>query len=289
MKHNYPHIDPDNHPEGAPGDFFQGLEVPFEKTKDEAWAELEKKLAEKPAAKLRTIGSYRLATGVAASLLLMAGILSILRFYTKTVYCPAGQHLSYNLPDNSTVELNADSKMTFRPLWWRFSRKINFEGEGFFRVEKGRKFEVVSGIGRTEVLGTSFNIYSRDNEYKVACMTGKVRVISFTSEEVVLGPEYEASINKEGKIAVRKEANTSESPAWTGNMFNFKARPLVQVLNEIGRQYDVKIEIKTESEYYYTGYFSKNRPLEETLALVCKPFGLTFTRISDKEYEIFQN
>jgi len=179
--------------------------------------------------------------------------------------------------------------MAFKPLWWWYSRKLNFEGEGFFEVEKGKKFEVVSNVGRTEVLGTSFNIYSRDREYKVNCITGKVKVTSFTLDEVVLSPEYQAKVDSEGNIEVWKEFKAGLSHSWVSNMFNFTARPLVQVLNEIGRQYNVTVTSKAGLEYSYTGYFSKVRSVEEVLTLVCKPFGLTFVRISEKEYEIFQN
>ena len=289
MKHNYNHIDSNSDPVKTPDDFFGKLEVRYEKSREDAWSELDARLSEKPATRLFAFSSHKLSFGIAAAVLLLAGIFSLLRFYTTAVYCPPGQHLSYILPDHSSVEMNADSRMTFQPLWWWYSREIKFEGEGFFEVEKGQKFEVISETGRTEVLGTSFNIYSRDREYKVNCITGKVKVISLTSEEVILSPEYEAKINSEGNIEVRKETKTGVSKAWVNNMFNFTARSLAQVFDEIGRQYDVTVVYKALPDYSYTGYFSKDRTVEEVLTLVCKPFGLTFVRISEKKYEIFQN
>lgn len=289
MKHNYHHIDLNSNPGTFPEGFFQNLEIPVEKTREEVWAELEGRLTEMSSHKILVFKSHSLIIGIAAAILLFAGIFSLLRFYTATVDCPSGQHLSYILPDGSSVEMNADSRMAFKPLWWRFARKINFEGEGYFEVEKGKKFEVVSDIGRTVVLGTSFNIYSRDSEYKVTCITGMVKVVSYTSDEAVLSPEYEASVNSAGNITVRKETGAMISHAWINNMFNFTAVPLVQVLNEIGRQFDVTVSLKAGLDYSYTGYFSKDRPVEEVLTLVCKPFGLTFVRISEKEYEISQN
>jgi ferric-dicitrate binding protein FerR (iron transport regulator) len=156
-------------------------------------------------------------------------------------------------------------------------------------VEKGKKFEVVSALGRTEVLGTTFNIYSRENEYKVTCMTGRVKVTSFKSKVAILSPNFEASVISDGIIMVQREPNTEASISWVNNMFNFTARPLGEVFKEIARQYGVKIILNGGTDYLYTGYFLKDKPVEEVLNLVCKPFGLTFTRISDKEYEIFQN
>jgi transmembrane sensor len=289
MKQIYNHSKTDSDHLNNPERFFQNLEIPFEKSREEVWSALENRLTEKPSSKTFSINSYRLAFGIAAAVLLIAGVFSLLRFYTTSVYCPPGHHLSYTLPDKSTVEMNADSKMAFRPFWWRFTRQIHFEGEGYFEVEKGRKFDVISEFGRTVVLGTSFNIYSRDNEYKVTCITGKVKVISFNATEAVLDPEYEASVDTEGNIAISREKSVEESHAWINNMFSFTSRPLVQVLNEIERQYDVKITLIGDQDYSYSGYFTKNRPIEETLALVCKPFGLIFVKISEKKYEILQN
>jgi ferric-dicitrate binding protein FerR (iron transport regulator) len=114
-------------------------------------------------------------------------------------------------------------------------------------------------------------------------------VVSFSSNEAVLGPEYEASVDADGNIAVHKDVNADETQIWISNRFNFTARPLIQVLNEIGRQFDVIITTQALPDYSYTGYFTKDRTVEEVLTLVCKPFGLTFARISEKEYEIYQN
>lgn len=289
MNNIYNHTDKNYNLPNEPEGFIGHLEIPYEKTREEVWASLEVKLSEKPASESFIFNHYNPAIGIAATILLLAGIFALLRFYTTTISCPAGMHLACNLPDGSTVEMNAASKMAFKPLWWRFARKVSFEGEGYFEVKKGNKFEVVSESGRTEVLGTSFNIYSRDREYKVSCLTGKVRVISFTSAEAVLSPDYEARVDSDGNIIISKDPEPGISNAWINNMFKFTARPLTMVLNEIGRQYGVTIIFKTNPDYSYTGYFSKDRPVEEVLTLVCKPFGLTFTRNSEKEYEIFQN
>jgi ferric-dicitrate binding protein FerR (iron transport regulator) len=187
------------------------------------------------------------------------------------------------------VKLNADSKITYHPYWWNFSREIRFEGEGFFEVKKGKKFRVISNSGTTEVLGTSFNIYSREKEYKVTCITGQVKVTSFAMSEVVLSPDYSAQVSTTGEIIMTKEADASDTHAWIGNMFRFTSKPLGHVIQEIARQYNVRITLKSPVDLTYTGFFSKNRPLEETLTLVCTPFGLNFAKISEKEYVISQN
>ena len=288
MKHGYEHNEKGTNP-GVPEDFFRRLEVPRDSSREEAWAELDKKLREAPVRKISDFRKKILIAGIAAAIILLAGVLSLMRFYTKEIICPRGEHLTCILPDGSTVELNAASEISYKPYWWRFKRDLKFSGEGYFKVEKGKKFSVISEQATTEVLGTSFNIFSRNNEYKVTCFTGKVRVASFSSAETVLTPDQSASVTATGDIILTGEASASEANSWINNMFSFRSRPLAVVLEEIARQYDVAIITKTPVDFLYTGYFSKNRPVEETLTLVCTPFGLKFARISENHYEISRN
>jgi ferric-dicitrate binding protein FerR (iron transport regulator) len=289
MKNNYQHIDPGPGPGNEHEDFFKRVEIPVSKNKEDIWADLTEKINETPSPRISIFKFRSFTYAIAASIILLAGIFSLLRFYTTTVYSPAGQHLSHTLPDGSTVTLNADSRISYRALWWRFARELNFEGEAYFNVQKGKKFLVNSTLGKTEVLGTSFNIFSRNEEYNVTCFTGQFKFTSHTSEEVVLTPEYEARVNASGNITVSKEMNSAENYSWVNNMFHFTGRPLPLVINEISRQFNVNISVKGIPDYYYTGYFSKDRTVEEILGFVCKPFGLTFAKISENNYEIYQN
>jgi hypothetical protein len=63
---------------------------------------------------------------------------------------------------------------------------------------------------------------------------------------------------------------------------------LSRVIAEIGRQYNVSIGLNIQSDLIYTGYFSKDKPVEDVLNLICKPFGLTFVKKSDRQYLINQ-
>ncbi len=113
---------------------------------------------------------------MAAAVALLVGISVLMQVYTKTITIPAGQHSHILLRIMSHVRLNAQTTLSYKPLLWKFSRKVSLEGEAYFEVQKGKKFEVISTNGKTVVLGTSFNIYSRNNNYQVTCVTGKVRV-----------------------------------------------------------------------------------------------------------------
>ncbi|HEY9113145.1 MAG TPA: FecR domain-containing protein [Bacteroidales bacterium] len=269
-------------------DFFDKVEIPVFKPKEEVWKTISSSLgAEVPTKKIFL--NQRIILGIAASLLILAGIISFLRFYTQTISNPAGKYQMATLSDGSTVELNAGSTLTYHPYWFTFSRNLQFEGEGFFQVEKGKQFTVESKLGKTIVLGTSFNIYSRSEGYKVFCQTGKVKVVSTKNSEVILVPGQMAEVDQLGKIKVSENITLEEPMSWRDNMFNFVAAPIQTVFEEIERQYNITITNTLETELYYTGHFSREKPVEEVLSLICKPFGINFVKKSENKYLVTQN
>ncbi|MBC8320524.1 MAG: FecR family protein [Bacteroidetes bacterium] len=294
MNYNDKHINNnDNHSEM---DFFAMAEIPYSKKKEEIWNQLSSELEaanSNPKASISVqkvnVVKPRLIFGIAATLLILLGTFSLLRFYNTTIYCPANKHLAVNFPDGSTSTMNSNSTITYYPLWWQFSRRVSLSGEAFFNVEEGTNFYVSSSLGKTMVLGTSFNIFSRGDEYSVTCVTGTVKVVSITKKAVILSPDYHAEINKNGDIKISKTNNASGTVDWMDDMFNFTSVPLSIVIDEIEQQYNVTITSNTELDYFYTGHFSKNKSVEEVLNLLCKPFGLTFVKKSKSNYHIVQN
>ncbi|MCZ4693806.1 FecR family protein [Ancylomarina euxinus] len=260
------------------------IELPYSKSKDEIWNKMFTDIEDiqKPVRKIR---SHWLIYSLAASLLLVVACVAFMRFYTESIYCPKGQHLAVLLPDNSRVELNANSNLTYHPYWWRVSREVKFEGEAFFNISKGSRFEIVSRSGSTSILGTSFNIYTRKNTYKVSCFTGKVRVLStLTQDEVILYPKDFASINRNGQIELETGINIKEKTMWRDHIFFFTATPIHQVFEEIELQYDIRIVKKDLAKILYTGNFKKSNSVDEILNWVCLPLGLEYSKVSSKKY-----
>jgi len=264
---------------------FPEIDLQYAVSKDDVWANLSRQM-EEPHQKVKSVSMnpfYRIA--FAASLLLLLGITGFLKLYTKTVYTSAGQHLTLLLPDSSVIELNAQSTVKFHPYWFSFARTISLDGEAFFKVIHGNQFKVISLKGETTVLGTSFNIYSRNNDYSVTCFTGKVRVVSAEkSERVLLNPNEQAFINKDGYLRFVQEANSEAVKSWRDHMFVFTGSPIVSVLQEIERQYNIKIHFKADSNLTYTGNFSKSLSEKEVIDLVCTSLGLKFEARSGTEF-----
>lgn len=290
MNHNYKDMMsqqplPDQH-----GDFFRMVQTPpFGRSREQAWERLEARLTAQSSGRVVPFIRLRTVAAAAALLALAMGTVLLMRLYTVTETSGEGQQISCNLPDGSLAELNAGSTLSYQPWWWRFSRTLQLDGEAYFEAEKGRTFRVLSANGTTEVLGTSFTVYARPDEYRVDCYTGKVRVASPSGEKTVLIPGHSATIASDGSIRVSVTLTDEPQAPWKQGMFSFSARPLRLVLDEIQRQYDVTVIFESGNEFLFTGYFSKELPVQEALEVVCKPFGLTFTQRTDRVYEITPN
>jgi len=265
--------------------FFAGGKFDWERSKASVWSDLDSFVLSHPIKRVRF--DFRVIQWAAAAIiLLLIGISGFMRFYSKTVETPAGQHFVLNLPDGSMINLNAQSSITYNPYWWLFERKMTFEGEAFFEVVKGNRFSVISKLGTTQVMGTSFNIYARDEIYKVTCITGSVKVMSKTSSAVTLKPNCKAVVNPDGKIEMTQNIETLPEISWKEYSFLFTAVPVKQVFSEIERQYGITINSQIDGYTLYSGNFSKNQKVEEILGYICPAMGFKYIKKSEKTYSI---
>ncbi len=114
----------------------------------------------------------------------IAGILVIaLGLYFSIFYHPmtqvntlAHQKTTIVLPDASKVTLNALSEVEFNKNGWDEKREINLKGEAYFKVQKGKTFDVVTSNGIVAVVGTKFSVKQRHHYFEVKCFEGIVKV-----------------------------------------------------------------------------------------------------------------
>ncbi|WP_372773074.1 FecR family protein [Mangrovibacterium sp.] len=266
------------------------LQVNWEDPKEAIWAKMENQLTEKEAAPARVIFLYRkeFRLAVAALVAVMLAMSAFMRYYADSYQIKAGEHLVVKLPDNSQVHMNAESSISYHPFWWAFARDLEFEGEAYFEVKKGSRFQVESTNGTTTVLGTSFNIYSRNEAYRVTCLTGKVKVSNPAgTEQVVLEPNEKAEWGGDAFFKINYESQ--QDIAWTTNQFVFTARSVHEVFDEIARQYNIQIEVADGIAYTYSGNFMKQNDIRSVLGYVCRPFGLNFTEVTAGVFRIEKN
>ena len=202
---------------------------------------------------------------------------------------PRGGEYVLMLADGTLVCLNAGSKLRFPVQFSGITRKVELEGEGYFQVARNEEMPFVvsaSGVNIT-VLGTEFNVKSRDKNFQVVCFEGTVNVITPTTEPVKLTKGLGVDAENNGLKFTQIPTDSIGAPTWTIGEFFFQNAKLSDVLDEIERQFNVTISVEgfDASERIYTGFF-RNNNLKDALDLVSLPMGIVY-EISPDSSKVF--
>lgn len=267
----------------------------WSKSKEEIWQERFGFLPERvaPSQPARSFFYRPKAIAVAAVVILL--LVAFPALYTVKKTASAGEYIKVELPDGSDVTMNSGTEIKYRPLLWLLSRNLSLKGEAFFSVKKGSRFTVKTSQGFVSVLGTKFNVYSREDRMSVFCSEGKVEIKERGNSvksnglyKVVVTPGQSITIDKLGKVTRFYNSSRINPSSWTEGTLSFEAIPLSSVLKEICRIYNVKISYNAPENYIYSGNFKRNLPVEQVLEIVTKPFSLNFV-IEKEEYIISGN
>jgi len=205
--------------------------------------------------------------------LLLVGYLYISSLDTE-VQTQIAEKQNILLPDNSEVIINANSAISYNKKKWSQQRELKLTGEAYFKVTKGNTFSVKTSLGIVTVLGTQFNVYSRDNLFNIECYEGLVSV-AFNDTLIKLPAGSRLSI--ENGVLVKHDISILSFPNWTINESSFENALLSTVLQELKRQYPIKLITKfNDVNQRYTGSFSHN-DLNLALKSICDPLHLAYT------------
>lgn len=230
-----------------------------------------------PIRRLPIMPTYRwLAYAAAIGALVIVSLAAIP--FSQSFKTVAGEQQRITLRDGSQVILNAASAVTYRAtLLWPRHRNVRMTGEVFFEVQKGSPFIVSSPSGKTEVLGTSFNIKDRDGLFAVDCLTGKVRV-SNAQRAVILTPGLSTARRNQLPLQEPFPRDTTETATWRSGKFYFREATLGEVLAELSRQYQVDIQTTPEILRRTTTTYFETGNLDTALYKVCWPMQLAAER-----------
>jgi transmembrane sensor len=160
--------------------------------------------------------------------------------HTTTQVADAGNRTQFLLPDNSAVVLNAGSEAAFKTWNWNKNRKLDLNGEAYFKVAKGQTFDVNTPLGKVTVVGTRFNVRARSNRFDVTCFEGKVKVTNNTTT-LYLTKGQSASFEGGKAIAVPQVNNTK--PGWIDYEAMFVKEKITNIVDELEMQYNVTIKL----------------------------------------------
>jgi len=152
------------------------FKVPAGRSREEAWELLSGKLDHQPVKRPAPVLTYWALGAAAAMILVFLGLFQSGLFAPVTRTTTAMQQTVW-LPDSSMVLLNSRSTLTSNYQLIGGKRQLKLEGEAYFKVKKGKPFQVAFPGGKLQVLGTEFNVIAYSPEdIRVDCASGKVQV-----------------------------------------------------------------------------------------------------------------
>lgn len=161
-----------------------------------------------------------------------------------------GQQTTVVLPDSTLVELNANSKLTYRK---RNPRRVWLDGEAYFEVKKkpstGANFEVITNDLTVEVLGTAFNVIETSTQTEVVLEEGSVRLDLNRSfeNEFIMEPGEMVAFSAASTGSVQKQKVATESiVSWKEGVLEFDDVPLPRLMEKIEQIYGWKAEYARE-------------------------------------------
>ena len=138
---------------------------------------------------------------------------------------------------------------------------------------------------KIKVLGTSFNVRSYENDEKIetTLVTGKVEFIKDKDTPIILAPSQKAVFHKKENTLEIEEVHSEDIVAWKTGKLIFKKTSLQEVVVDLERKYNVKININSLKllDYEYTGTFD-NLSIDEVLNLLTISSPIKYTIENEK-------
>lgn len=145
------------------------------------------------------------------------------------------------LDDGTEIRVNAATTLAYRLTAGR--RRVELEGEAYFDVahDPERPFYVNTPTGEIRVVGTSFNVFDRQGELRVACNSGAVSVAA-RGRDFLLEAGQSVSIGDDTAPTVSSRPDP-EQLDWLDGRSEFRSRPLSEIIAEMERQFDLSVTV----------------------------------------------
>ena len=164
------------------------------------------------------------------------------------------QAAQVTLRDGTTVSLAPESRLTIVPGYGAASRAVRLEGEAYFRVthDSLRPFTVRTARGEVLDLGTAFVVtnYPGDSALRVVVSEGRVRV-SMNGQSPSTGSVLEhgdlAVVGSASMPRVEHGVDVGQYLGWTQGRLSFYRAPLSDVVEQLGRWYDLRFVLQDSS------------------------------------------
>lgn len=179
--------------------------------------------------------------------------------------------MSHKLPDGSSVQIMANSQLTYNKIAWLWQRRLQLAGKASFDVTPGKTFTVRTEAGDVTVLGTKFLVDQQGKKMFVNCEEGRVKVETSVGERTLKAGES-VRCDEKKIITVTQQEDESEFPEVLG----YEDDPLINVVADIEQIFKVKIVGREKCDGLTYGGTVLTRDLKTTLEQVFGSCGITY-------------
>lgn len=233
----------------------------------------------------------------AAAIFLICAIGLTYILYPITVNAPHGDTQTVILPDESTVQLNSGSEITYSRLFGIWERQVTLRGEAFFDVQSnGTTFQVTTENASVKVLGTRFNVryWPSDGDKRTSVFLSEGRItfeslISDADPVILKAGEWSWISDEQQNPAQPVTIDKEKAVGWQHNNITFENQPLSAVFGELERRFDITINGHPNIMHEkITIYLSDIEHAESALKDICRAKGLTYKKKNEK-FLIYRN
>ena len=216
---------------------------------------------------------------------------------------PYGSTKTVQLPDGSTVILNANSRLAYDAEGRaQGNREVWLEGEAFFSVTHtvdDQRFIVHANQVDVEVLGTEFNVKNRRSKTQIVLNTGKVKLTANIEENegevpsakdgigsnvaaekvVIMQPGELVEFSEETRQFETKIVSPEKYSAWVGNEWVFDQSSLGEAIRmlEDFYGYEIVLSDRVLEDSIFTARISSNE-IDVLLEIIAESFELKVTK-----------
>ena len=205
-----------------------------------------------------------------------------IRLANNIVTVPVGQRVNLQLPDGTSVWLNASSEIIYPAYFSGSTREIHLNGEAYFEVEHNasKPFIVHTETFDIKVLGTKFNVeaYKGMEGFTTALMEGSVEVTDRKNKDksVRLYPAQKVAF-RNGELC-KSPIDNYDVYRWREGLICFKETRFADLMRQLEKNYGVRILINNEAvkEKVFSGKFRTTDGIDNALRLLQKEGHYTF-------------
>ena len=205
-----------------------------------------------------------------------------IRLANNIVTVPVGQRVNLQLPDGTSVWLNASSEIIYPAYFSGSTREIHLNGEAYFEVEHNasKPFIVHTETFDIKVLGTKFNVedYKGMEGFTTALMEGSVEVTDRKNKDksVRLYPAQKVAF-RNGELC-KSPIDNYDVYRWREGLICFKETRFADLMRQLEKNYGVRILINNEAveEEVFSGKFRTTDGIDNALRLLQKEGHYTF-------------